>query len=210
MTCSLLPNSFKCMLQTLALCSTRQALLHAYWQCVFLSCDGSMLLCRRAETGRSFIFFRYTPFVSACYNLSISVWSPNMSERCCTYEVLDTILCIPGRIRLNGKILVLGEGDLEMRNKRPLSLFRRGDDAPDLQKDGQPAGRLLLMNINNMVSTETAKVEVNLQGDRLTLIAVGPCWQLTYDINAAKPFVAMNFLGIGCKWGEHGVIHTRG
>lgn len=80
---------------------------------------------------------------------------------------LDKILCISDRIRLNGKIAVLEAGDLERGKQRRLSLFRRGDDASDLQKDGQPAGRLLLVNINNMVSTATAKIEVDLQGDRL-------------------------------------------
>ncbi|DBA82785.1 TPA: hypothetical protein ACH3X1_007013 [Trebouxia sp. C0004] len=62
------------------------------------------------------------------------------------------------RIRLKGKIAVLEGSDLETGKQRLLSLFRRGDDKSDLQKDGQPAGRLLLININNMVSTETAKV----------------------------------------------------
>ena len=116
-------------------------------------------------------------------------------------------MCILDRIRLNGKVAVLEGGDLETGKQRLLSLFRRGDDASDLQKDGQPAGRLLLININNMVSTETAKVEVDLQGDRLTLIALTPCQQLT---NAAKPFFAMILLGPGCKWGEDGVTLTRG
>ena len=64
------------------------------------------------------------------------------------------------RIRLNGNIAVLEAGDLERGKQRPLSLFGRGDDASDLQKDGQRAGRLLLVNVSNMVSTETAKVEV--------------------------------------------------
>ena len=94
--------------------------------------------------------------------------------------------------------------------QKTLSLFRRGDDSPDLQKDDQPAERLLLININKMVSTETAKVEVDLLGDRLTLIADAPCQQLTSDINAARPFVAMDLPGPYpmCKRGEHGVICT--
>ena len=125
-------------------------------------------------------------------------------------EGIRQILCTLDRIRLNGKIAVLERGDLGTGNKRPLSLFRRGDDAPDLQKDSQPAGRLLLININHMVSTKTVKVEVDLQGDRLTLLALAPCQQLAYDANTAKPFVAMNLLGPGCKWGEHGVIPPRG
>lgn len=62
----------------------------------------------------------------------------------------------------------------ERGKQRRLSLFKRGDDASDLQKDGQPAGRLLLVNINNMVSTATAKIEVDLQGVGLTLTAVAP------------------------------------
>ena len=111
---------------------------------------------------------------------------------------------------MNGKIAVLEGADLETGKQRLLSLFRRGDDASDLQKDGQPAGRLLLININNMVSTETAKVEVDLQGGGLTLVALAPCQQLTYDLNAAKPFFAMILLGPGYKWGQHGVIFTRG
>ena len=63
-----------------------------------------------------------------------------------------------------------------------------------------------------MVSTETAKVEVGLQGDRLTLTAAAPCQPLTqaYDTNAAKPFFAMIWLGPWCKWGEHGVCITGG
>ena len=93
---------------------------------------------------------------------------------------LDKLLCILDRIRLNGKITVLEGVDLERGKQRRLSLFRRGDDASDLQKDGQLAGRLLLVNINNMVSMETAKVEVNLLGDGLTLIAIAPYQQLTH------------------------------
>ncbi|KAL0031061.1 hypothetical protein WJX77_002179 [Trebouxia sp. C0004] len=64
------------------------------------------------------------------------------------------------RIRLDGKIAVLKRGDLEKGDKRLLSLFKRGDDDLDLQKDGKPAGRLLLININNMVPVDSAQVEV--------------------------------------------------
>lgn len=164
-----------------------------------------MLLCKRAETGRSFIFLRYTLF--AMIQL---VQLCTLTKHVLSAAEMDKILCILDRIRLKGKIAVLEGSDLETGKQRLLSLFRRGDDKSDLQKDGQPAGRLLLININNMVSTETAKVEVDLQGDGLTLVALASCQQLTYDTNAAKPFFAMILLGPGCKWGEHGVIPTRG
>lgn len=117
---------------------------------------------------------------------------------------LNELLCILDRKRLNGKITVLEGGELERGKQRRLGLYRRGDDASDLRKDGQPAGRLALVNINNMVSTGTAKVEVDLQGDRLTLIAIA------HDTIVAKPSFAMVLLGLGCKWEELGVICTRG
>lgn len=75
------------------------------------------------------------------------------------------MLCDVDRIRLDGKIAVLKRGDLEKGDKRLLSLFRRGDDGLDLQKDGKPAGRLLLININNMVPVDSAQVEVDLLAD---------------------------------------------
>ena len=159
-------------------------------------------MCRRAETGRSFIFLRYTLF--AMIQL---VQFCTVTKHVLSAAEMDKILCILDRIRLKGKIAVLEGSDLKTGKQR---LLRRGDDKSDLQKDGQPAGRLLLININDMVSTETAKVEVDLQGDGLTLVALASCQQLTYDTNAAKPFFAMILLGPGCKWGDHGVILTRG
>jgi len=70
-------------------------------------------------------------------------------------------LCVVDRIQLDGKIAVLQRGDLETGQKRLLSLFRRGNEL-DLQKDGKPAGRLLLLNINAMVpGIMPAKIEVD-------------------------------------------------
>lgn len=77
------------------------------------------------------------------------------------------MLCGVGKIRLNGKIAVMKRGDVEKGHKRRLSLFKRGDDDLELQKDGKPAGRLLLININNMVPAKAAKVEVDLQAESL-------------------------------------------
>lgn len=75
------------------------------------------------------------------------------------------MLCDVDRIRLDGKIAVLKRGDLEKGDKRLLRLFKRGDDDLVLQKDGKPAGRLLLININNMVPVDSAQVEVDLLAD---------------------------------------------
>lgn len=59
------------------------------------------------------------------------------------------------------RLQFLERGDLETGQKKLLSLFRRGNEL-DLQKDGKPAGRLLLLNINAMVpGMMPAKVEVN-------------------------------------------------
>ncbi|DBA86114.1 TPA: hypothetical protein ACH3X1_005631 [Trebouxia sp. C0004] len=76
------------------------------------------------------------------------------------HQRLAGALSASDRIRLDGKIAVLKRGDLEKGDKRLLSLFKRGDDDLDLQKDGKPAGRLLLININNMVPVDSAQVEV--------------------------------------------------
>jgi len=65
------------------------------------------------------------------------------------------------RIRLNGKIAVLERGNLETGDKRLLTLFKRRDDAQNLRKNGKPAGRLLLININNMVHANAAEFEVD-------------------------------------------------
>ena len=77
------------------------------------------------------------------------------------------MLCGVDRIRLNDRIAVLKRGDLEKGDKRFLNLFKRGNDDLNLQKDGKPAGRLLLVNIINMVSVESARVEVDLLADSL-------------------------------------------
>ncbi|KAL0023567.1 hypothetical protein WJX77_002610 [Trebouxia sp. C0004] len=65
-----------------------------------------------------------------------------------------------GKISLNGKIAVLERGNLETGDKRFLSLFKRGNDAQDLRKNGKSAGRLLLININSMVHAKAAQIEV--------------------------------------------------
>jgi hypothetical protein len=65
------------------------------------------------------------------------------------------------RTRLNGKIAVLKRGDLETGDKRFLSLFKRGDDAQDLWKNGKSAGCLLLINIDAMVHAKAAQIEVD-------------------------------------------------
>ena len=79
------------------------------------------------------------------------------------------MLCDVDRIRLDGKIAVFKRGNLEKGDKILLSLFKRGDDDLDLQKDGKPAGRLLLININNMGPVDSASVEVDLLADSLAL-----------------------------------------
>ena len=55
------------------------------------------------------------------------------------------------------------------RGKTFLSLFKRGDDEVDLQKDGKSAGRLLLINIDNTVPVEAAQVDVDSQAVGLAL-----------------------------------------
>ena len=75
------------------------------------------------------------------------------------------IWCAVDKVQLDGKIAILQHGDVETGQKRLLSLFRRGNEL-DLQKDGKPAGRLLLLNINALVpGTMPARVEV---GHRLS------------------------------------------
>ncbi|DBA73748.1 TPA: hypothetical protein ACH3X2_009722 [Trebouxia sp. C0005] len=76
------------------------------------------------------------------------------------HQRLAGALSSSDRIRPDGKIAVLKRGDLETGDKRLLSLYKRGDDALNLQKDGKPVGQLLLINIKEMVPTESATVEV--------------------------------------------------
>lgn len=64
------------------------------------------------------------------------------------------------KVQLDGKIAVLQSGNVETGQKRLLSLFRRGNEL-DLHKNGKPAGRLLLLNINALVpGPMPARVEV--------------------------------------------------
>lgn len=94
-------------------------------------------------------------------------------------------LCAVDRIQLDGKIAVLQSGNLETGQKRWLRLFRRGNEL-DLQKDGKPAGRLLLINIDNMVlGTRPAQVEVDyslILSDRSLA-----SYQLALDTSAVGP-----------------------
>ena len=57
--------------------------------------------------------------------------------------------------------LQVGRGNLETGDKRSLTLFENKYDAQDLRKNGNPAGRLLLININSRVHTKAAHIEVD-------------------------------------------------
>jgi len=74
---------------------------------------------------------------------------------------LHIILHAVDRIRLDGKVEVLEKGNLETGEKRSLTLFKNNYDAQDLRKNGNPAGRLLLININSRVHTKAAQIEVD-------------------------------------------------
>ena len=77
----------------------------------------------------------------------------------CTKQRVYTV----DNIKLNGKVEVLLKGNMKTGHKRPLFLYKRGDDPHDFQRDGQPVGRLLLVNINMMVHAKSALVQVNMQ-----------------------------------------------
>lgn len=115
------------------------------------------------------------------------------------------MFCDVDRIRPDGKIAVLKRGDLETGDKRLLSLYKRGDDALNLQKDGKPVGQLLLINIKEMVPTESATVEVDLQADSLAYNL-----HLVHDANGPELLAAMKLLGAGAKWRDCRIFLARG
>ena len=103
-------------------------------------------------------FIQLTPFICPPTNPTVS-----FQFHCCAKSKgLHIELHAVDRIRLNGKIAVLERGHLETGDKRSLTLFKNKYDAQDLRKNGNPAGRLLLINVINMVHAKAAQIEVDV------------------------------------------------